>query len=123
MRTAALARVCGCASRNEKALSHLPVDNQIRVTLANEAAIRRALETAGIDFIEDNGGGEGVRFRKPQKPKHGNLGAIGIMCDCNSSVGSTQGCEVLKFKMFSGQKWLPRVRGSLICPYFHGRLF
>jgi hypothetical protein len=28
------------------------------VTLANKAAIRRALENAGIDFIEDNGGGE-----------------------------------------------------------------
>jgi len=43
------------------------VDGGIPVTLANEAAIRRALEIAGIDFIEDNGGGEGVRFRKPQK--------------------------------------------------------
>jgi hypothetical protein len=27
------------------------------------------LEAAGIDFIEDNGGGEGVRFRKPQKSR------------------------------------------------------
>ena len=45
------------------------VDGEIPVTLANEAAIRRAFETAGIDFIEDNGGGEGVRFRKPQKPR------------------------------------------------------
>src|SRR5436190_22565460 len=43
------------------------VDGEIPVTLANETAIRRALEAAGIDFIEDNGGGEGVRFRKPQK--------------------------------------------------------
>jgi hypothetical protein len=42
------------------------VDGEIPVTLANEAAIRRALEVAGIQFIEDNGGGEGVRFRKPQ---------------------------------------------------------
>jgi len=45
------------------------VDGEIPVTLANEAAIRQALETAGIDFIEDDGGGEGVRFRKPQKSK------------------------------------------------------
>jgi hypothetical protein len=45
------------------------IDGEITVTLANEAAIRRALETAGIDFIEDNEGGEGVRFRKPQRPK------------------------------------------------------
>jgi hypothetical protein len=42
------------------------VDGEIPVTLANEAAIRHALENAGIDFIDDNGGGEGVRFRKPQ---------------------------------------------------------
>jgi hypothetical protein len=47
------------------------VDGEIPVTLANEAALRRALETAGIDFIEDDGGGEGVRFRKPRKAKKG----------------------------------------------------
>ena len=45
------------------------VDGEIPVTLANEAALRRALEAAGIDFIEDDGGGEGVRFRKPRKPR------------------------------------------------------
>jgi len=42
------------------------VDGEIPVTLANEAAIRRAFETAGIELIEGNGRGEGVRFRKPQ---------------------------------------------------------
>ena len=42
------------------------------VTLPNEAAIRRALEAAGVDFIEDNGGGEGVRFRKPQRSAEKN---------------------------------------------------
>jgi hypothetical protein len=49
------------------------VDGEVPVTLANEAAVRRALEDAGIEFIEDNGGGEGVRFRKSQrtaKKKH-----------------------------------------------------
>ena len=45
------------------------VDGEIPVTLANEAALRRALESAGIDFIEDDGGGEGVRFRRPRKPR------------------------------------------------------
>ena len=43
------------------------VNGEIPVTLANEAALRRALEAAGVEFIEDNGGGEGVRFRKPQR--------------------------------------------------------
>jgi hypothetical protein len=45
------------------------VDGAIPVTLANEAALRRALEAAGIEFIEDNGGGAGVRFRKSRVPK------------------------------------------------------
>jgi len=40
------------------------VDGEIPVTLANEAALRQALEAAGIEFIDDNGGGSGVRFRK-----------------------------------------------------------
>jgi hypothetical protein len=43
------------------------VEGEIPVTLANEAALRRALEYAGVEFIDDNGGGEGVRFRKSQK--------------------------------------------------------
>jgi hypothetical protein len=43
------------------------VDGEIRVTAANEAAIRRALESAGIDFIQENKTGEGVRFRKPRR--------------------------------------------------------
>jgi len=29
---------------------------------AREAALRQALETAGVEFIEENGGGLGVRF-------------------------------------------------------------
>jgi hypothetical protein len=45
------------------------VEGEIPVTLANEAAIRRAFESAGIEFIEGNTGGEGVRFRKPQTSK------------------------------------------------------
>ena len=32
-------------------------------------AIRAALEGAGIQFIEENGGGAGVRMRKPQIQK------------------------------------------------------
>ena len=41
------------------------VDGEISATLANEAALRHALETAGVEFIEENGGGPGVRLRKP----------------------------------------------------------
>jgi hypothetical protein len=40
------------------------IDGEIPVTLANEAAIRKALEVAGIEFIDENGGGPGVRLRK-----------------------------------------------------------
>jgi hypothetical protein len=45
------------------------VDGEIPVTLANEAALRRALETAGVEFIDENGGGPGVRLRRPPQGK------------------------------------------------------
>jgi ribosome-binding protein aMBF1 (putative translation factor) len=41
----------------------------ISLTAANELAVRRALEAAGVEFIDENGGGAGVRFRKPTKEK------------------------------------------------------
>lgn len=31
-------------------------------------AIRAALERAGVEFIDENGGGAGVRLRKPAQP-------------------------------------------------------
>ena len=45
------------------------LDGEIPVTAANEAGIRRAFEEAGIEFIDENGTGEGVRFRRPRRAK------------------------------------------------------
>ncbi|MGA7387728.1 MAG: hypothetical protein WBW99_07340 [Pseudolabrys sp.] len=39
------------------------------MTTANNLAVRRALESAGIEFIDENGGGLGVRLRKRQRLK------------------------------------------------------
>ena len=39
-------------------------DNETVMTAANDLAIRRALEAAGIEFIDGNGGGPGVRLSK-----------------------------------------------------------
>jgi hypothetical protein len=39
------------------------------LTAANDLAIRRALEAAGIEFIDENGGGPGVRLKKPPKKR------------------------------------------------------
>jgi hypothetical protein len=39
------------------------------MTAANDLAIRRALEAAGVEFIDENGGGPGVRLRNRQRPK------------------------------------------------------
>jgi len=41
----------------------------ISLTAANELAVRRALEAAGVEFIDENGGGPGVRLRKSGKEK------------------------------------------------------
>jgi hypothetical protein len=47
-------------------------DDATSLTAANELAVRRALESAGVEFIDENGGGPGVRLRKPTKEKTGN---------------------------------------------------
>jgi transposase len=36
---------------------------------ANNLTIRRALEVAAVEFIDENGGGAGVRLRNRQRPK------------------------------------------------------
>ena len=37
--------------------------DQIALTAANSAMLRRVLEAAGVEFIDENGGGPGVRLR------------------------------------------------------------
>jgi hypothetical protein len=39
------------------------------LTAANDLAIRRAFEAAGVEFIDENGGGPGVRLRKHQRKR------------------------------------------------------
>jgi hypothetical protein len=42
-------------------------EDETSMTVANDLAVRRALEAAGVEFIDENGGGSGVRLRKPGK--------------------------------------------------------
>ena len=44
-------------------------ENETSMTLANDLAVRRALESAGVEFIDENGGGPGVRLRKRHQKK------------------------------------------------------
>jgi hypothetical protein len=44
-------------------------ESETALTAANDLAIRRALETAGVEFIDENGGGPGVRLRKRQRKR------------------------------------------------------
>lgn len=44
-------------------------DAETSMTKANDLALRRTLENAGVEFIDENGGGPGVRLRKRQRPK------------------------------------------------------
>jgi hypothetical protein len=39
------------------------------MTAANDLAIRRTLEAAGVEFIDEDGGGPGVRLRKRRAKK------------------------------------------------------
>jgi hypothetical protein len=44
-------------------------DEGTSLTAANELAIRGTLEAAGVEFIDENGGGPGVRLRHRQRKK------------------------------------------------------
>ena len=44
-------------------------DDETSMTAANDLAVRRALEAAGVEFIDENGGGPGVRLRKSGKER------------------------------------------------------
>ncbi len=42
------------------------IDGEVKMTAANVDAVRRTLESGGIEFIEQNGMGPGVRLRERQ---------------------------------------------------------
>ena len=44
-------------------------DRETSMTAANDLAVRRALEMAGVEFIEENGGGPGLRLRNRPRAK------------------------------------------------------
>jgi hypothetical protein len=41
-------------------------DDATSMTVSNDLVVRRTLESAGVEFIDENGGGAGVRLRKPR---------------------------------------------------------
>ena len=45
------------------------IDGELGGREATGQRMRAALEEGGIQFIEENGGGPGVRLRNPPKPK------------------------------------------------------
>jgi ribosome-binding protein aMBF1 (putative translation factor) len=42
-------------------------EDETSMTVANNLAVRRALEAAGVEFIDENGGGPGVRLKKTKR--------------------------------------------------------
>ena len=44
-------------------------EGETSMTTANDLAVRHALEAAGVEFIDENGGGPGVRLKKPHKKR------------------------------------------------------
>jgi transcriptional regulator with XRE-family HTH domain len=44
-------------------------DQTTSLTTANDLALRNAFEAAGVEFIDENGGGPGVRLRNRQFKK------------------------------------------------------
>jgi hypothetical protein len=44
-------------------------EDETSMTAPNDLAVRRALEAAGVEFIDENGGGSGVRLKKSPKKR------------------------------------------------------
>jgi transcriptional regulator with XRE-family HTH domain len=44
-------------------------ESETSLTSANDRAIRQVLESAGVEFIDENAGGPGVRLRKRTSKK------------------------------------------------------
>ena len=44
-------------------------EQQTTMTAANDLAVRHALESAGVEFTDENGGGVGVRLHKRMRSK------------------------------------------------------
>ena len=55
--------------RAARSLIRWSAEDLARRSSLSVATIRRALEDAGVEFIDENGGGPGVRLRKPTKEK------------------------------------------------------
>jgi transcriptional regulator with XRE-family HTH domain len=47
--------------------------HETSMTTANDLSIRRVLEAAGVEFIDENGGGPGVRLKKAVTGRRGSL--------------------------------------------------
>ena len=50
-------------------VKRVEADAETRVSDEARTKLRRALESAGVEFIEENGGGPGVRLRRRQTKK------------------------------------------------------
>ena len=62
-----LARHCAVSVTTIRRAELMP--STTALTRVNDYAIRRALEAAGVEFINTDQGGPGVRFRVPPAPK------------------------------------------------------
>jgi hypothetical protein len=60
-----LANLSDAATVSTNTIKRLESDEELRP--GTIARIRKAFEDAGIEFIPENGGGVGVRFREPHK--------------------------------------------------------
>jgi transcriptional regulator with XRE-family HTH domain len=66
----ALLRWSGADLVRESGVSHATihraeaVDGKTAMTFANASAIRRVFEAAGVELLDENGGGPGARLRK-----------------------------------------------------------
>ena len=76
--------------------------SETKLTRVNDQAIRRVLEAAGVEFIDANGGGPGVRLRDAATARR----LDGAKLPCRRRI-SVLLCEYEKYHSFTGRRNLP----------------
>ena len=67
--TAAGGEFCTYTTEVDEGMVVLDAVHRIQASQANDLAVRRALEAAGVEFIDDDSSGPGVRLRRVARPK------------------------------------------------------
>jgi len=87
------------AERHRELVAHFAADGPLGGRSGTGAKIQTASEGAGVEFVDENGGGPGVRLREPHCGEETQLSAAAISAD---AAGIAAGALLAFFGNWTG---------------------